>query len=110
MNPSLKNLPGAELIEQGLQDLEKSLLTIPALLICIGKSRLENAGLSFPNLEQFPNEPELMLYALILQGSELDPYSYYNSLLRRLISFEKALEQRHYSSSRRAILCRGGTF
>lgn len=93
MNPDLMNLPGADIINQGLRDLENSLLTIPALLVCIGKPRLESAGLSTPTPLEFVKEPELMLYALIMKEGYLDPYSYYNSLIRRLISFEQALEQ-----------------
>lgn len=93
MNPDLMNLPGADIIDQGIRDLETSRLTIPALLVCIGKPRLENAGLPTPKHSKFVREPELKLYALINQEGYLDPYSYYNSLLRLLISFAQALEQ-----------------
>lgn len=98
MTSSFLDLPGGDLVEQGLKDLEKSSLTIPALLICIAKTRLENAGLSTPKISNFPIEPELMLYSLILQENIADPYSYYNSLIRRLISFEQALEQRYFKA------------
>lgn len=99
MNPLIKDLPGAELIEQGLKDLLTSKLTIPALLICIAKTRLEHAGLVIPHLDQMPRDLELTLYAQIQQGQELDPYSYYNSLIRLLIAFEKGLEQRQFQKS-----------
>ena len=93
MNPGLMNLPGADFIDQGIQDLKNSRLTIPALLVCIGKPRLESAGFHTPPHSEFVKEPELKLYALIIQEGYLDPYSYYNALLRRLISFAQALEQ-----------------
>ena len=91
-------LPGAELINEGLQDLSQQKFSVPALLVCIGKSRLEHAGLAIPNIATMPTEPELVLYGLLIQSGQLDPYSYYNSLIRQLISFEQALEQRFYAS------------
>lgn len=99
INQITKDLPGADLFEQGLQDLRDAKITIPGLLICIAKSRLEHAGLEIPNLDPMPKDLELMLYSLIQQGQELNPYSYYNSLLRLLISFEKVLEQRQFQKS-----------
>ncbi len=95
MKKAFLNLPGAELIDRGLKDLEKSLITISSLLICIGKPRLENAGLKIPKINfNFSKDAELMLYELIVKEGHPDPYSYYNSLLRRLISFEQAIEHR----------------
>lgn len=96
MTISLKGLPNSEIIEQGMKDLQSSLLTVSSLLVCIGKPRLELAGLKIPAMQNAPPNPELLLFEMIAKGQELDHYSYYNSLIRGLISFEKALEQRHF--------------
>ncbi|MCX6126254.1 MAG: hypothetical protein NTV34_16095 [Proteobacteria bacterium] len=91
----ISDLPGAELLLQGLKDLEQSEITIPSLLISIGRSRLEAAGLKIPEAKFSVYDFELTLYRLIGRDDSLDAYSYYNSLIKQLISFEKALEQRH---------------
>lgn len=41
-----------------------------------------------------PFDPELRLYRLLCREEGRGAYSRYNSLLRRLVSFERALEQR----------------
>ncbi len=88
---SLAQLPGSELIIQGLADFSAHRLTPAACLIAIAQSRLTRCGLSIDPTYQIPNA-EHQLYALL--GAEPgDTYSRYNALLRRLISFEQTLEQ-----------------
>ncbi|MEB3309486.1 MAG: hypothetical protein VKJ02_04585 [Snowella sp.] len=91
---SLNNLPGAEIILPGLNDLHQGKShTIGALLIAIAATRLTEAGLDIPKYRLAP-EPELTLYAR-LQEERKDAYPYYNALLNRLNSFCNALELLH---------------
>jgi hypothetical protein len=88
---SLNELPGAELILPGLDDLHRGEMnTVGALLVAIAATRLTKAGLDVP-LAHLAVEPELTLYAR-LQDERDDAYPYYNALLNRLNSFCNALE------------------
>lgn len=88
---NLNELPGAETILPGLNDLHNGESnTIGALLIAIASTRLSEAGLDIPKDHLAP-EPELTLYAN-LQDKREDAYSYYNALLNQLNSFCNALE------------------
>ncbi|MBE9032420.1 hypothetical protein IQ266_22030 [filamentous cyanobacterium LEGE 11480] len=88
---NLKELPGAEWILPGLDDLQQGQSqTIGALLVAIAATRLSTAGLDVPKAT-LASEPELTLYAL-LQADRDDAYQFYNALLQRLNSFCNALE------------------
>ena len=88
---NLNQLPGAETILPGLNDLHNGESnTIGALLIAIASTRLSQAGLDIPKDHLAP-EPELTLYAN-LQDKQEDAYIYYNALLNQLNSFCNALE------------------
>ena len=89
----ISGLPGEKLVRQGLADFNSGLCTIPACLVRIARPRLSRAGLMPQSGPGELSEPELQLYALLkLEGG--DPYSRYNALLRELVSFENALDQR----------------
>lgn len=93
---SLDELPGAELILPGLDDLHRGQAnTVGSLLVAIASIRLTEAGLDVPKDHLAP-EPELTLYAY-LQTEQEDAYLYYNALLNRLNSFCNALELRSKS-------------
>ncbi len=88
---NLNELPGADLILPGLDDLHNGKThTVGALLIAIASTRLSNAGLTFPR-GHLPPEPELTLYAK-LEDERSDAYPCYNALLNSLSSFCNALE------------------
>lgn len=88
---NLNELPGAEFILPGLNDLHNGRTnTVGSLLVAIASIRLTKAGLDVPK-DHLPPEPELTLYAL-LQNERDDAYPYYNALLDRLNSFCNALE------------------
>jgi hypothetical protein len=88
---NLNELPGAELILAGVEDLHNGeTRTVGALLVAIASTRLTEAGLDFPT-DHLQSEPELMLYAR-LQAERDDAYPYYNALLDSLSSFCNALE------------------
>lgn len=81
-------LPGADLVERGLADLERGSHTVEAMLVAIGAPRLRDLG--FPVRSSVTN-PEHRLYELLVQrhGSD-EAHSRYNALVRRLVSFEQA--------------------
>ena len=83
------DLPGAELVSAGLDDLRRGEQTVEALLVSIGATRLRATGLDVP--EPLP-EPELALYRLLGQEHGADAYGRYNALVRRLISYQRAAE------------------
>lgn len=82
--------PGEELITQGLADLAAGLETMPSLLVSVGAPRLRRAGLSIP-YTTFEN-PEHRLYKLLASENSDAAHSKYNSLIRRLVSYERAAE------------------
>ena len=91
---NLNDLPGAELILPGIDDLRQGKTdTVGALLVAIAFTRLTSAGLDIP--QNRSSEPELNLYNS-LQNDRDDAYSYYNALLNSLNSFCNALELNTY--------------
>jgi hypothetical protein len=83
-------LPGEDLIEAGLHDLREGRETVGALLVAIGSPRLRSLGFNLP--DQLPTNPEHRLYDLLAQTDQDSAHSRYNSLLRKLVSFERAAE------------------
>lgn len=82
--------PGEEIIEQGIADLIEGKETIPALLVSIGATRLRESGLAVPT--QTFQSPEHRLYEQLCAEDSDSAHSRYNALIRRLVSFEHALE------------------
>jgi hypothetical protein len=80
--------PGQDLVERGLADLEAHNETLPALLVSIGAPRLRQLGFSVP--EPF-GSPELRLYQQLAASDPDSAHSRYNALIRRLVSFERAI-------------------
>lgn len=93
-------LPGADLIGTGIEDLQRGEFTIEALLVAVGAPRLRAAGLTLPEPPGWPLVPEHALYDAIGRSGIADSHSRYNSLVRRLVSFERALERRSPPSQR----------
>ena len=97
---SCSNLPGADIVAAGLDALadlasgERREFTVEALLVAVGARRLRAAGLQVPDAPGWPETPELALYAAICTAHPQDAHSRYNAFIRRLVSFERALEQR----------------
>ena len=87
----LAGLPDEELVRKGLVDLNVGDVTVESCLVSIASPRLRRRGLLTMDVPLVP-EAELTLYAL-LGTTEEDPYGRYNSLLRRLVSFEHALDR-----------------
>ena len=89
-NPCMEmtGLPGADLVEEGLLDLRAGRETIASLLVSIGAPSLRRLGVDLP--ASFAG-PEHRLYELLSLTDPDSAHSRYNALVRRLVSFERAL-------------------
>lgn len=83
---SLKALPGAHLIQNGVVDLDEGHETIEALLVSIGATRLRSLGIE---LASPIASPEHKLYLLLAREKGNGAHSAYNALVRQLVSFER---------------------
>jgi hypothetical protein len=86
------SLPGADLVRQGLEDLAAGRETDCALLLQIAAPRLRSLGIPIGE----PTNPlpcTHVLYNRLATRLGPDAHSYYNSLIRRIVSFAHALEQ-----------------
>jgi hypothetical protein len=81
-------LPGSDLIDAGIRDLERGVETIAALLVAIGAPRLVRLGLPVPGARIA--SPERRLYDALAARDPDSAHSRYNALVRRLVSFERA--------------------
>jgi hypothetical protein len=86
--PSQRRLPGEELVTKGLDDLAQGIEAPESLLVSIGAPRLRRLGLTIP--EPFPT-PEHRLYELLRSTHGDAAHSQYNALVRRLVSYERAV-------------------
>ena len=82
-------LPGNDLIVSGVEDLRNQRQTIAALLVAIGAPKLRSLGLEVP--DNLPSTPEHRLYDLLSESEPDSAHSRYNALIRRLVSFERAM-------------------
>lgn len=85
----LTALPGGDLVTRGLEDLRAGKRTVESLLCQIGGPRLRACGLEVP---QPTESPERALYDLLALEDSDTAHGRYNALVRRLVSFERALE------------------
>ena len=85
-------LPGEDLVEQGLADLAEDRITDLALLVLIAAPRLKRLGIDVPD-RPFRLPHEHHLYDRLEQRLGKDAHSQYNSLIRRIISYSRALER-----------------
>lgn len=88
-------LPGADLVNRGLTDLAAGVPSAEALLVQIGAPRLRRLGIDVPegiSLGVTKTTPEMALYHLLAADDPDAAHSRYNSLVRALVSFERAAE------------------
>lgn len=86
----MSELPGEDLITVGMADLKAGVESIASLLVQIGAPRLRRCGIDVPVAA---NEfPEHRLYELLAAENSNAAHSRYNALIRRLVSYERALE------------------
>lgn len=89
--PNPTGVPGAELVLPGLRDLVEGRETTEALLVAVGATRLRGLGFEVP---AGAPAPEHRLYAHLVAVEGRNAHSVYNALIRRLVSFERAMEAR----------------
>ena len=82
------SLPGEGLVEVGLRDLANGVESIEALLVATAAPRLRSLGVAVP---ESPERPELRLYALLARTYGDAAHSRYNGLMRRMVSYQRAL-------------------
>jgi len=83
-----RHLPGEDLVASGIADQTAGIETDAALLVSIGAPRLRDLGIDLPS--PFSN-PEHRLYERLAASDSNSAHSRYNALVRRLVSFERAL-------------------
>lgn len=83
-----ERLPGGELILAGLDDLREGRRTAAAWRVSIGASRVKQGGIEVP--QPLP-DPGHGLYELLSREDPDAAHGRYNALVRRLVSFERAL-------------------
>lgn len=84
----MTGLPGSEIVRDGLDDLSAGRDTAAALLVSIGAPRLALLGIPVPCAMA---NAEHRLYLLLAEQHGAAAHSQYNALIRRLVSFERAL-------------------
>ena len=89
--PSFTSLPGHELVLAGLDDLARGIESQEALLVSIGAPRLRAAGIDVT--EPF-DDAEHRLYDRLAAEDPDSAHGRYNALVRRLVSFERAVDAR----------------
>jgi hypothetical protein len=89
-------LPGADLIRDGLADLRAGRESENALLVEIAAPRLRALGHEVPQAPQDGNvgieSPEHRLYGYLARRSDVSVHSRYNALLARIASYARAAE------------------
>jgi hypothetical protein len=91
-NDSDAALPGQDLVEKGLADLAQGRVTDFSLLVLIAAPSLKRLGLQIPD-RHFPKPYEHELYARLEERLGTAAHSYYNSLIRRIVSYARGLER-----------------
>jgi hypothetical protein len=86
----LSALPGGDLILKGLEDLGRGTQSAEALLVLIGAPKLRSLGVDVP-LHRHEASPEHRLYEWLSAEDGATAHGRYNALVRRLVSFERAL-------------------
>lgn len=85
-------LPGAEVVSQGLDDLREGRRTPPACLVAAGRSRLTRLGFDVPPATFTAAFPEHALYDVLTDElGQAAGYARYNALLALLDSFASAV-------------------
>lgn len=92
-------LPGAELITQGIDDLGCGKLSESALLVLIAEPRLSRLGIHPKNRPAISGSYEHALYELLEKRLGAGAHAHFNSLIRRIVSFERALEREQNGAS-----------
>lgn len=87
MPAAYSDLPGHDIITTGLADLDRGVES-EAALVSIGAPRLRALGVA---VTRPLREPEHRLYEQLWSDDPDAAHSRYSALIRRLVSFERAL-------------------
>jgi hypothetical protein len=85
-------LPGADLVRQGVEDLEQGRDTIAAALTQMAAPRLRAIGLEVPRTRG-GRPAGHQLYELLAADDAATAHSRYNALVARMVSFARAAER-----------------
>lgn len=91
----LGDLPGADLVKQGVDDLAAGRESIEAALVSMAAPRLRTIGVQVP--DGCVSDAGHRLYALLADQDRAGAHSSYNALVGRMVSFARAAE---YARSR----------
>lgn len=86
MSPSA--LPGEDLVDRGVHDLALGIESIESLLVSCAGHRLRMSGVPVPATFA---DAELRLYRLLSAEHGDGAHGRYNALVRRLVSFQRAI-------------------
>lgn len=96
---ALADLPGADLVLRGLDDLAHARPTPEAALCEIARTRLQSLGLPLPVAATVERDAELRLYERLgARHPDRDAYVLYCACLDQLASFLAALARARYPS------------
>lgn len=88
------DLPGGDLMREGLADLASQRQSAAAFLVQIGSPKLRACGVPVEVSSDDALQAYHRLYALLSSEHGISAHPRYNALLRELVSFERALEHR----------------
>jgi hypothetical protein len=83
-------LPGADLIARGLEDLAVGRVTEEAMLVAAASPRLRSLGYDVAPAKI--EAPLHRLYELLARADPEDAHTRYNALIGRVVSFARAAE------------------
>ena len=90
----IADLPGAELIAEGLRDVAAGRETVASELVKIGSPRLRECGIEIDVTHEQALNADRQLYRILSATHGNAAHSQFNAWIRQLVSFERALEQR----------------
>lgn len=102
MSPDLTGLPGAEIVNKGINDLATGTLSTEALLVSMAMPKLKFLGVNIDG--DALEDPEMTLFRRLNAQDPDNGYRDYNALRRRLDRFCRALEHRVMSAHRAAVV------
>ena len=91
-DPFEPSLPGADLVKQGLADLKAGRVSDFSLLLLAAGPSLRNLGLDIPERSSERLHHHLLYERLEHRLGE-GAHSFYNSLIRRIVSYTRAFER-----------------
>ena len=90
----LKGLPGADLVSRGVEDLKNGECSELALLVLVAEPRLTALGIELTGPRpKIVGPVEHAFYTLLEERYGAEAHSRYNGLIRRVVSFARALER-----------------